>query len=194
MEPPHLMSQKSVAAHTMLVFTLLDVGLVVLLLVQTHSDKFNEIKQINAHFTNVHVVHIYFGLFCKIKRKNISLGFWKNKTRMGLQPGEHGFMPQFPLWILEREKMPRNSHILSSIFLTIILPPSCSFSLFSPHFPPPRLFLSVSPLTHAVRFFSLIHQYTIVQRLPFSDANYLPKWGCEALCLPAQSFIDRSVS
>lgn len=73
MGPPHLMSQKSVAAHTMLVFTLLDVGLVVLLLVQTHSDKFNEIKQVNAHFTNVHVVHIYFGLFCK--RKTILLGF-----------------------------------------------------------------------------------------------------------------------
>lgn len=66
MEPPHLMSQKSVAARTMLVFTLLDVGLVVLLLVQTHSDKFNEIKQVHVHFTNLHLVHIYFGLFWKI--------------------------------------------------------------------------------------------------------------------------------
>lgn len=183
------------AAHTMLVFTLLDMGLVVRLLVQTHSDTFNEIKQIDAHFTNLHLVHIYFVLF---KKKKIF--YWvfdislKKNIRMGLQPGEHGFVPQFFPWILSRKKMPRNSRILNSIFLTIILPPSCSFSLFSPHFPPPRLFLSVSPLTHAVRFFSLIHQYTIVQRLPFSDANYLPKWGCEALCLPAQSFIDRSVS
>lgn len=56
------------------------------------------------------------------------------------------------------------------------------------------MFPSVSPLTHAVHFGTLIHQYTIVQWLPFSDANYLPKWGCEALCLPAKSFIDRSVS
>lgn len=105
----------------------------------------------------------------------------------------------FPLDSGVKKKKRQGTHIYSIVFffLTIILPPSCSFSLFSPHFPPtpaPRLFLSVSPLTHAVRFFSLIHQYTIVQRLPFSDANYLPKWGCEALCLPAQSFIDRSVS
>lgn len=73
------------------------------------------------------------------------------------------------------------------------LPPRwCSFSLLIPHF---SLSFWLSPLlTHAVRSFSLIHQYAIVQPLPFSDANYLPKWGCEALCLPAQSFIDRSVS
>lgn len=69
------MSKKSVAAHTMLVFTLLDVGLVVRLLVQTHSEKFNEIKQINAHFTNLHLVHIYFVLFYKIKRKKSFIGF-----------------------------------------------------------------------------------------------------------------------
>lgn len=61
------MSKKSVAAYTMLVFTLLDVGLVVLLLVQTHFDNINEIKQISAHFTNLHLVHIYFVLLCKIK-------------------------------------------------------------------------------------------------------------------------------
>lgn len=73
-----------------------------------------------------------------------------------------------------------------SFMIALILGFCHSFSL--------PVYLSFSPLMHAVRFFSLIHQYTIVQRLPFSDANYLPKWECEALCLPAQSFIDRSVS
>lgn len=89
------------------------------------------------------------------------------------------------------------TNITPIVFLFLHFPVSFKISLlltFLSLFFSPSLFLSFSLLMHAVWFFSLIHQYTIVQWLPFSDANYLPKWGCEALCLPAQSFIDHSVS
>lgn len=101
------------------------------------------------------------------------------------------------LFVLNSIQKPRThiSHI-GFLFLShpfCLLQDLCYFHFFSLFFSD-TLFLSSYPLMHAIRFFSLIHQYTIVQRLPFSDANYLPKWGREALCLPAQSFIDRSVS